>query len=289
MNSCTRRFLALNCVLHGHSILDAYDGNLSAAADGFVKGDLLKMQKLVEQLDALQKEQSYFADKSPLVLPFINFLRSQDYAFVFVPGAGPVYLHALAVSDRAGDVAPSVISAVMSSMIKDIDYVDTDKEISIVDGKLFLPRYREQEMRPALMEAYRCYCRGPFTNGDYSNALLSHRDKLTLEGYRDIPASVGLSILQDLLDHGVPPTDYTLSTLTIPDYFQVYQKTGTILGDSPDGDGLLWLLDVMDSPKGKVITVSKTVIRELIVTGLTDLSNIDYQMGGANDGLHVRS
>lgn len=289
MNNCTRRFLALNCILHGHSMLEAYDNDFDKAAAQLTGGNGDVLKTLLTRLEGLQNSKSYFEDKNPLLLPIVNYLRSNDYAFVFVPGTGPIFISMLAASDRKGEVSTAVRDAVLSSLIKDVVNVELDKDIAIKDGTLYLPQARMKELKQTIGEAYTCYCKGPFGQGGYCDRLLAQRMALCLSGYKNLSVNVFLTCVKEMIKRGLPPTDYAKSTLCIPDYLVVYKETGTIMSKSPTGEELLWLLDIEGLDKGKVVTVDRAMVRGLLVSSMRDLSNIDYVVGGENGGIHVKS
>lgn len=289
MNNAARRFLALNCVLQGHSILDAFDGQVELLQNAFNFNKLDKAQAFVDEVDSLKDKPSYLSNLSPLILPLVNFFRSQDYAFVFFPGMQPIFLNTFAISDRNGEVDAQVRNVVLQSLIRDIAYVPADKDIAIVDGKFLIPRAREGELQQAIQEAYVLYCLGPCVKNAALDSLHKVRDRLTLEDYRPIPVATMLNLFKDMVAFGFSGTDYTRTTLVIPDYLPVYQKTGTVMELNHSDEGILWLLDVSGEDKCKSFPVSHTVVRELLVTGLTDLANLDYVLGGPNGGLHVRA
>ena len=288
MNTCSRRFLALNCVLQGHSLLDACDGEITIAAEAFGVSSK-KMERMLADLEVLRMRPSYFSQCSPLVKPLVNFFRSSDYAFIALPGVNPIYLSSFMVSDAAGEVDDQVRDLVIGSLIRDIAYVEKDSDIAIADGKLLLPQKYEDDLRDAMMHAYILCVFGPGFPERSAKALLKLAPRLTMEGYRNIPATVCCEVLEELIRNGLPPTDYSATVLHIPDLLPVYQATGTIMELSSQDDSILWMLDEADSIKVKVLPVSPTVVRELLVTSMFDLSNIDYVVGGANGGLHVKS
>lgn len=288
MNNSARRFLALNCVLHGHDVLDAFDGDISLFQAAFSFKAEGKARELVDSLNAMQQSTSSLSVLSPLVMPLVSFFRSADYAFVVFPGMAPIYLSTFAVSDRNGEVEPAVRDVVLRAIIRDISYVNTNKDIAIVDGKLLLPKPLEGQIPQAVLDAYTLYTLGPVVKGTFAKPLHAVRDRLTLEGYRPIPVATMINLFKSLVEMGVPGPDYARTTLMIPDYLPVYQKTGTIMELRTGEEGILWMLDVAREDKCKVLPVNYTTVRELLVTGLTDLANLDYVLGGANGGLHVR-
>ena len=287
MNTTIKRFLALNCILHGHSLLDAFDGNREQAAASITDGNEKLLQYYLDQLAFLQSSPSALNSEDPVALAFVNFFRSSEYASVCLGGLQPISISMFAVSDRRGEVDDQVRNAVVLNALKDVTFTEKPKRTSITDGLLYTTVDKKDRIRKLMLRGYALYSAGPFNNGMPCEAMIASVNKFTLEGYTNISAKGVEDILKALIDFGVPPTDFTRTLLNIPDLLPVYQKTGAVMELLPDGTGVQWLMDLKGTAKGKVVTVGRSNVRSLLISSLSDLANISYEPGAKSNGLVV--
>lgn len=272
VNDSARRFLALNCVLNGHSFFAAFDNDPSLAAKCLGK-DTQTLVLLNMQLQHL--EEIGHIDIPIDIRVALNFIRTAEYAFITPPGNGAITVRDMAVSDRNGDIDDALRRAILIQLIRDIAFVEDEKETRISDGTFFLkgPRSPEDVMN-IIQRAYELYRDGP--KGGV-RALVKSGEQFTVEGYKDFSANTCYTLLSKMVTTKIAPTDYRDTTLFIPDLLPIYEASGCIIVPSTtEQNNLIWLLDVKDSKECYPLSVEKAKVRSLLIEDAHSLANIEY-------------
>ena len=271
MNGPMKRFLCVNAALNGHSILDAFESPEDAAKH------LNTSVETVKKLDAELAALPVMMGKTHLLVStLLNFMRTTQYAFVTPPGGAPVFLPVFAESDRRGEVPAELRDAILRQLVRDVTPVEDASALPIIrDGMLTLAEPMVAFIPTAMALAYELYRDGP----NKSLRILKERHNLSIADYKEFSAKKVMEILNDFVAKGVSPEDVRATTLQVPDFLPVYQKTGCILCTSEEeAESVDWLLPVQGKNSAKSMTVGLPAIRELLVTSLMDLSNMCYSM-----------
>lgn len=265
------RFLAVNCVLNGHSLLDAFDGDTAVAASAL---DMTteEVARVDSSLSALETkgDEGWCAD--PIIRTVLNLIRTREYAFLQTP-QGPIYYQEFVESDRLGQVRDDVREAVLSTLITDIQYVNMripELETRYFDGLLLLqPGISNDELKDKILTAYKLYRDGPGTGKEH---LLKQRHKLSVGNAEVLPASKVKSILVQLAKGKVPPSAYAKSTLMVTDLLTTYRATGILCEYSTAKPGYIDFLMHCDEDNADVtVTLSMEAVNTVVRSGIKNL------------------
>ena len=283
MNDSARRFLALNCVLNGHSLYEAFDDTTEAAKCLGVDSQTLVLINI--QLQNLEQNWHILIPTDVRVV--LNFMRTAEYAFITPPGSNAITIRDLAESDRKGEVEDDVRRVVLSQLIRDVAFVNDEKETRISDGTFYLKGpCSSYYITSVITQAYELYRDGP-RNG--TNFIRDNRERFTVEGFRRFTPSNSSAILLGLVSAKIAPTDYRDTTLFIPDLLPIYKACGCIMvPSSTERDSLIWLLDIKDTDNCKPVSVDKSAIRALLVDNAHNLENVEYNTAAKSSGLCVK-
>lgn len=288
MNLSCRRFLALNCVLHGHALTDAFDGDISLCAKAFDRS-VSDMQDLQKALIELEQKPSLLKDESPSVLSILNFFRCNEYAFLYIPGAGRMILQYIKDSDISGELSDDVRRGVLRMILNDVTFVESTKEINVTDGVVSYVAGTSATLGEDVEAAYRLYRDGPVLRGGKRLEIVANGAYLQLATYKSLTARTHVSMLKELVSAGIRPTDLSKTALVLPDLFTVYKSTSTIMcRDDVDSEYVYWMLDQKGKQTAKVVHLAVQAIKPLLISSLNDLSNIEYQVGAPRNGLVVK-
>lgn len=274
------RFLALNCILNGRSLVDAFDGDFERAAKVLGTPKVHEYNELFQHLEETKKVEE------PLVRVLLNYMRLHCYAFVTPKGSDTVMLSSIVESDRAGEVSDILRRAIVLQLIRDVSYIDKLDDIGIRDGVFYLPKgITSDYFESVLMRAYNLFCFGP--TGEPGDTLISKASSFTVAGYKPVTVAVARRLLSNLAKNNFAPSTYRETIFMIPDLFPVYQRCGCLLSNSDiRKDTIDWIMDNGEADSIS-ISVDKDVISSLIVNDLTDLSNIEY--AGKKEGIRVKA
>ena len=288
MNKNCKRFLALNCVLHGMDLNNVFE-SVSDFAD-CLEIEENDAETLMTGLSNLLKVPDISKTEHPAVMSLLNFMRCEEYAFIAIPDNGVFTLFDVVVSDRKGEIDQDIVEAVLRQLIRDVSFVSNPKDVKVADGVLQILEEDKDRIAEFLLEAYRLYKEGPVVAGskEYPNYLMSHRGLVSVIDYKGVAGSRLITVFKELIACGRNPSDFTRTTFSIPNYVEVFKATGCIFErNAVNRNTINWLLDVVDSDKCKVMIVDIEILRKLLVTSLHDLSTVKYKIGAANGGLYI--
>lgn len=285
MNNAVRRFLAVNCILNGHSLISAFDNNAALAAEALGSVPEAQVWKWDRDLRNLEKTGLGMESFSPVTRVVLKYFRMKEYAFITIPGSGPIYFDSVVESDKNGELEPDVLSGVLSLVVRDIAYVKSASDVRFADGVLYIPTGMEAQVRNDIVNAYRLYAYGPNDTSRLVDILRGHS---SLTQYSAVSVRTFREIIDALLSYKVKPSVYGKTSLLIEDLLSVYQTTGCVFTQAVgDSENVLWLLDNIAQSTAKLVTVPIELMRTLIIESISDLAAVSYRAGGPNNGLVI--
>ena len=268
MNNAAKRYLSLNCVLHGKSLFSAHTAEELSPAFGCSADALRRIENKLEALG----DASFVPDFNPISRVFLNYLRDTSNSFFFVNG-NMFRAQDLAISDRRGEVGDEVRDFAVDQFIKDVSLIDDPLLTCITDGVLYTVESNEDVIHCSLLTAYLYFVFGP-PNG--SVRLRNAESKLRLDSYATLSGPGTLNILKDIVKCGVPAGLYTKTFMRIPCYLETFKRTGCVVDFSMDFPGSInILLDVINSDEDVCsVQVSVADLGQFIHTSWDDLSKL---------------
>lgn len=275
MNIDARRFLAVNCLLNGHSFMYAFDNDMDIALEAF--GDSSK-----EEIDKFDKEIcSYFSqtlEENALTMLLLNYFRVQQYAFMVMPTGESIMLAELADLDRKGKVDENTVRVVAWQLIRDIQMIKgADKDLKIVDGNLFLPEiYKEADYKESLIRAYELYRDGP---ANLKIFIKRNRRKFYISAFKKFTAEDFKGVVTMICKKGTNPGLCSKTTLHIPDLLNTYRKTGAICAESDlILDAVDAILPVNGSDLSTMVSIEYSDLKSLLLNSIQDLSTVSVKV-----------
>ena len=268
MNNAAKRYLALNCALHGNSLFSAHTAEELSPAFGCSADALRRIDNKLESLG----EAKFESDFDPISRVFLNYLRNVGNSFFFVNGA-MIRAYELAVSDRNGDVSNEMREFVVDQFVKDVTLIDDPLLTCITDGVLYTPESDENVIHRSLLTAYLYFVFGPPNS---SIRLRNAEAKLLLDSYSAISGQGTLNLLKDIVKCGIPAGLYTKTFLRLPCYLETFKRTGCILDFSMSTVGSInILLDVIDSDEDvRCVQIPISDLGQFIHASWDDLSKL---------------
>ncbi len=279
MTNEAMRFLALNGLLHGHSVLKGFDDSIEKMADA-LSIEVSEAEDLVKKLDALPVVPT---SDDPLVNTFLNFYRTQAYAFMAMEGT-IIPLEKFVATDLDGQVADDVRYMFLTHLIMDVSQRPEYVNPIIKDGILYCTAQDFQHVEPAMLEAYQLYMTGPA--GTQRGFYMALRKFTSLEHYSRLTPSTMVKVLRYIVKAKKNPIIYQQTMLNTPDLLTTYKHTGCIIAYRDlSHTSVNWLLDVegaLDSTMSMVVDVS--TLRHYLVKDVRDLAGIKVARGLGEGG-----
>lgn len=269
MTNESKRFLALNALLHGHDILDVFSGSITEMAE-CLSIDESKASNLIEGLDSIK---ACNLDEHPLTMVFLNYYRNNHYTFVSF-GKNIINMSQFVNSDLSGNVSDELRYGYLTNLVKDIDLKDHYAVPTIKDGVLRCTAEDFNIVHDCMIRAYTIYLLGP---GDSSKKLIKDLRKYTsLDNYSGMSGATLVKIIEQIIKTKLNPTVYQQTVVNTSDLMSIYEKTGCIMClHSKNKSSLCWLLDVEgQEDSSTVVTVDCSHLRKYMSKGLRDLQKV---------------
>lgn len=259
-----KRFLALNALIHGYTPEEAFVGD---AAEILSLGDK-ETATLFERLGAVEYKTP---SSDPLVMAMLNFMRSDDYAFLSLQGQYILRLSDFADDDFNGRISKGMANGVLANLLR--DYAMTTEEGSpyVTDGVLCCTEKEFKGANKALQDAYKLFTKGPSGLQKKLNLLI--RQHTSLGNYVPFSSVNMLEILDGLIDAKIHPTVCQQTFLKTPDLLDTYKATGCIMARcETDSNAVDWLMDIKGSDDlAASVKVAFASMRNHLLNSIQDL------------------
>ena len=273
------RFLALNSMLHGHSVLAGFMNDSAVMAD-CLDIDKEEAEMLVKKLDELPVEEP---TNDPLTATFLNFFRTQAYAFLAM-GDNIVSLEKFVGSDVEGQVEDDLRYMFLTHLLMDVAQGDEYWQPFIKDGVLHCTSADFKRVNECMLEAYQLYMSGPAGTTQGLQTFL--RKYTSLEHYSRLNAAVLLKGLRQISRAKKNPIIYQQTLVNTPDLLTVYKHTGCIMAfRDMSQTSVNWLLDVEGVADSTIcMVVDMTTLRNYLVRDMRDLEGVKVARGLGDGG-----
>lgn len=283
MYSDAYRFLAINCVLNGRSLLDAFDSDVEMANTVFGTNNIEEISEKIDQLNSQP-----LVEREKVVSCMLNLFRMDEYAFVMSNSGEPILISAVAEGLRAKDLTDDVAYAIASQVVRSLSWSKDDTTVFIRDGVLSVPKSYSllpdlnMYITECVKKAFDLYCFGPL--GHVKNVVTSNRAVYNIGSFKSLTAVTAINIVKYFLKCGVPPVEFSRTTFVVPDLLPLYKKYGVIMCNSQNSyEEVDWLIDYQRKSESIALTVNKDELCKWILVSPTELCRAKY--AGARNGV----
>lgn len=279
MNKEAMRFLALNSILHGHSVLEGFQNSVETMAS-CLGVDVEIASRLANDLDSLPEVE---VSENPMVKLFLNFYRNNAYTFVAM-GTDIVPLCKFMVNDLNGQVSSELRISYLGYLIRDAAQDEMYVDPFICDGVLHCTPQDFQYVQQAMLNAYALYLGGPV--GTTKSLAKSLRRYTSLDDYSRLNEATALRIFKQIVKEGKKATIYQRTLLNTPDLVETYTHTGCIIAFSdPTRKSVNWLMGVeSELDNTMVMTVEMSTLQNYLLRSVRDLENVKVARGPGGNG-----
>lgn len=266
MTESVKAYLALNCVLNGHSILEAFDNDINEAANVLTGGDVKMMQSYHDKLEEARKLPSVVSKHHPTAVAILNTMRLPQYSDYCIAGHMDVPLSALESLVKGKSINNAQKESMIYGLFQNFVEVENASECRVEDGTVYTTYLNTEQLMAVVMDAYLMYTRG--VSRKKCTTLLKCKDNLRLENYREFSPKEVCDILSSILSCEINPTDFSKTCLYVEDLLPVYKETGCLMSLTSH-NSVTWVM-----ADGTCIDMSPLDLELVGVSKLHDFANV---------------
>lgn len=282
MNIEGKRYLALNCIIHNHGFMPAFDNDYAQAAQAFgvkTDGPVRKVEEELNRVYETYEGSSVATEYGNVVAVLLRYFHTREYAFVAIPGQAPFYLDVVMDMARNGDFEEDLAKALVARSITDVTFVNSSGDIHISDGLLYVTRDEAEHLDEYMEDAFMRLYSGPFARTEEASeaiaTIYNNRGYFDMRKLQTFSATKFRELVRAFTRLDFNPNLYADTLFYGPDLLNVYKATGYVLmKDSVYPNNLLCMVDIEGTTRVSVRSVPNAVIRSLLVSDLHDLSNV---------------